>query len=147
MKFNWGHAIILVIVTGVMGFLTLVFLSTREKIDMVTEDYYPKELQYDDQIKKIKNYNALVTKVKISSNGEINIHFPNDIADANGITGLIHFYRPSNKELDVEQEIQLNDDYAMTIPKTQFKNGKYEVIIEWQANNQAYLTKQDIYID
>ncbi len=147
MKFNWGHGIILVILLSIAGFLTLVFISTNERIDMVTEDYYPKELKYEDQIDKIKNYNALAKKVKVSIGESLQIQFPDNIADASGITGLVHLYRPSDKDLDIEEEIKLNKAYSMSIPKQNLKNGKYELIIEWQANGQPYLTKQTVYVD
>ncbi|MCT4589422.1 MAG: FixH family protein [Carboxylicivirga sp.] len=147
MKFNWGHGIVLVIVTGVIGFLSLVFITTRERIDMVTDDYYPKELKYDEQITKIKNYNALTKKVVITSDKGIQIEFPDNIADANAIIGKVHLYRPSDKSLDVEKEIKLNPDYQMSLSSDKLKKGKYELIIEWEANGQPYLTKQELYID
>lgn len=147
MKFNWGHGIVLVIITGVIGFLSLVFITTRERIDMVTEDYYPKELKYDDQIAKIKNYNSLNKKVKVELGDELNILFPNDIADHDKISGIVHIYRPSDKDLDIEQEIKLNHNYQLSIEKSVLRSGKYELIIEWEANGQPYLTKEIIYID
>jgi hypothetical protein len=147
MKFNWGHGILLVILLSMAGFLTLVFISTNERIDMVTEDYYPKELKYDDQIEKIKNYNALTKKVEITLEESLLIQFPDDIANADAIRGLVHLYRPSDKDLDIEKEIKLDEAYRMTISKQDLKSGKYELIIEWQANGQPYLTKQAVYID
>ncbi len=147
MKFNWGHGIIVVIVLGVMSFLTLVFITTRERIDMVTEDYYPKELKYDDQIEKLKNYNALTQKVEVTLHDGLLIQFPDNIADAASINGLVHLYRPSDKELDVEATIKLNQSYQMVIPKNDLRSGKYELIIEWKANGQPYLTKQVVYVD
>ncbi|MBK3515718.1 FixH family protein [Carboxylicivirga marina] len=147
MKFNWGHGIALVIVTGVIFFISLVFITTRERVDMVTEDYYPKELKYDAQMDKMKNYNALDKKVVVNVGNAFEITFPDNIADANMIKGLVHIYRPSNKEFDVEEEIKLNEQFTMSIPLHKFQSGKYELIIEWEANGQPYLTKQDIYID
>ncbi|WP_439185458.1 FixH family protein [Carboxylicivirga taeanensis] len=147
MKFNWGHGIVVVIATAVLGFVSLVFIVTNERIDMVTEDYYPKELKYDDQIEKLKNYHALSKKVEVSLGESLLIQFPDDIADANAISGLVHLYRPSDKDLDIEQEIKLNAAYQMRITKDALRGGKYELIIEWQANGQPYLTKQAIFVD
>ncbi|MCU4158039.1 FixH family protein [Carboxylicivirga sp. A043] len=147
MKFNWGHGIILVIACSVIGFLSLVYVTTRERIDMVTEDYYPKELKYDNQIEKLKNYNALTKKVEVNIDQSFEIIFPDNIADADAITGLVHIYRPSDKTLDVEEDIKLDEHYKLSIPLSKLKSGKYELIIEWQANGQPYLTKQDIFID
>ncbi|MBR8535480.1 FixH family protein [Carboxylicivirga sediminis] len=147
MKFNWGHGIFLVIVLAVAGFLSMVFITTRERIDMVTEDYYPKELRYDDQIEKIKNYNALSKKVEVTLGDALYIQFPDNIANAPDINGLVHLYRPSDKDLDIEKGIQLDSSYAMSIPLSDLMSGKYELIIEWQANGQPYLTKEVVYVN
>ncbi len=148
MKFNWGHGIILVLVLAVSGFLFLVFITTRERIDMVTEDYYPKELKYEDQIKKSKNYNALSQKVKVEINDQqVLIQFPKEAGRAEEIEGVVHFYRPSDKYLDIEEDIDLDSAFSATFSKGDFKEGKYELIIEWKVGEKAFLTKQDIYID
>jgi len=147
MKFNWGHGIFIVIVIGITGFLSLLYITTRERIDMVTEDYYPKELKYEDQIIKTKNYNALREKVIVKVEDQVSINFPKQLGTAQQITGLVHFYRPSDKLLDVETELVLNDSYAMFFDKENFKEGKYEVIIEWQAGEKPFFTKLDLYID
>ncbi|WP_430809937.1 MULTISPECIES: FixH family protein [unclassified Carboxylicivirga] len=147
MKFNWGHGIVVVIVAGVLGLLSLMFITTRQRIDMVTDDYYPKELKYEDQISKIKNYKALAKKVTVEQKGGVLITFPDNIADADDIKGSVHLYRPSDKSLDIEMPVKLNEAYRMLLPLEAFKKGKYEVIIEWQANGQPYLTRQVLYID
>lgn len=147
MKFNWGHGIVLVMALAISGFLSLVFITSRERIDMVTEDYYPKELKYEDQIDKIKNYNALAGKIVVNVDQSVLILFPKDVGPADKVKGLIHFYRPSDKNLDIEEEISLNQSYSMSFPKEQFSEGKYELIIEWSVGEKSYLSKQDIYVD
>jgi len=147
MKFNWGHGLFVVILLGITGFLTLVFITTRERIDMVTDEYYPKELKYQDQIEKLKNYNALTQKVEMSMNGDLALVFPKLTEKPEGITGNIHIYRPSDKRLDLEKEIQLDTTYSAIFDKAAFQSGKYEVLIEWQANDQSYFTKMPLFID
>nr|WP_321410337.1 FixH family protein [uncultured Carboxylicivirga sp.] len=147
MKFNWGHGLVVVILLGITGFLSLVFITTRERIDMVTDEYYPKELEYQYQIEKLKNYNALSEKINIKINGNLAVVFPKITDKPDGITGNIHIYRPSDKRLDIEKEIQLDTAFIANFEKEKFKSGKYEVIIEWGANNQEYLTKLPLFID
>jgi len=147
MKFNWGHGIILILVVAISGYMILVYITTRQRVDMVTEDYYPKELKYEDQINKSKNYNALSQKVQVEIDQQLIIRFPKEAGSADEITGVIHFYRPSDKLLDIEKPIDLDNAFSMAFPKADFSAGKYELIIEWQVGETAYLTKQDIFID
>ena len=43
---NWGYKIILVYVLFVAGIVFLVVRSSMENTDLVTSDYYEKELKY-----------------------------------------------------------------------------------------------------
>ncbi|MBS2097433.1 FixH family protein [Carboxylicivirga linearis] len=147
MKFNWGHGLFVVIILGITGFLTLVFITTQERIDMVTDEYYPKELKYQKQIEKTKNYNALTQKIELKVNGDLAVVFPKLTDKPEGITGNIHIYRPSDKRLDLQKEIQLDTTFTTMFNKSALQSGKYEVIIEWQANNQPYFAKMPLYID
>ena len=147
MKFNWGHGIVLVLALAITGLLSLVYITSQQRVDMVTEDYYPKELKYEDQIRKIKNYNALEERVVVENTEVVKVTFPKEIGTYNAIKGIIHFYRPSDKNLDIEEEIVLNEDYSIEFSKAKFKEGKYQVLIEWQLAGVEYLSKQDIYID
>lgn len=146
MKFNWGHGIVLVIVLGVSFFLTLMYITTRERIDMVTEEYYPKELKYEEQITKEKNYKALEEGVSVEVGSSIIVQFPK-LCEAPEIKGMIHFYRPSDKRLDIDEELGLDNQYQMSFAKELFKTGKYQLIIEWSCGEEEYLTKQDLYIE
>nr|WP_319398365.1 FixH family protein [uncultured Carboxylicivirga sp.] len=147
MKFNWGHGLVVAILLGISGLLTLVYITTNERIDMVTDGYYPKELKYQDQIEKLKNYNALSEKIIMNQDGGLSIVFPRLTEKPSQILGKIHIYRPSDQRLDVEREIKLDSAFIAKFNKEDFLNGKYEVIIEWQANNQLFLTKLPLYID
>ena len=50
---NWGHKIIAVYVVFIAGMIFLVFKSSRQNIELVTEDYYAKELVYQQKIDEL----------------------------------------------------------------------------------------------
>jgi hypothetical protein len=49
---SWGKGIILVFVVFVLGIGVLVYRSMTKNIDLVTTNYYEKELKYQEQIDK-----------------------------------------------------------------------------------------------
>ena len=66
MKFNWGHGIVVTMGIAMSLILVLVYFSYQQTIDLVTEDYYPKQLVYENQIDKqnrITSYNVCYTKL------------------------------------------------------------------------------------
>ena len=55
MKWNWGTgiAITLVLFIGLMSFM--VFKSTQQRFDLVSENYYEEELNYQEVIDQKRN--------------------------------------------------------------------------------------------
>ena len=145
MKFNWGHGLFVVILLGVGGILLLVFLSTREKIDLVTEDYYPKELKYEKQIEKQKNTQKLPRKVSVNLAESLVIEFPEITEDASNIHGEIWLYRPSDKAFDKKEIIRLDSLFRQEFEISKYPAGKYEIILEWNCNNTEYYQKEILF--
>nr|MDA3928246.1 FixH family protein [Prolixibacteraceae bacterium] len=75
-KLNWGHGIFIAIAVMIFSLLTLVFFTVNQKIELVTEDYYPKELKYQEEIQKQKQTQQLQGKIEISIDDVVSIQFP-----------------------------------------------------------------------
>jgi hypothetical protein len=146
MKFNWGHGLFAVIVLGVSGILLLVYLSSKEKIDLVTDDYYPKELRYEEQIIRQKNTQNLSRKVSVTMERSLKLEFPDITAEASDIKGEIWLYRPSDKIHDRREVIRLDTIFRQEIELQNLPEGKYEVILEWNCNNTEYYQKEILYL-
>ena len=146
MKFNWGHGLTVVIAIGVAGILTLVYLSTKQKIDLVTDDYYPRELVYEKQIQKQRNTQSLDQKILMTISDTITFHFPELSNHPSEIKGKILFYRPSDRTLDREEPVILDSAFKQKYPASLLKQGKFEVIIEWEYNQVEYLQKEIVSI-
>lgn len=83
MKINWGTAIVLAFIAFIGFIVTLVVqMTTNEKYDydMVTEEYYKKELTFQDQLDKqvLTNDRKMAPNILISENG-IDIQFPGNL--------------------------------------------------------------------
>ena len=76
---NWGKKITIVYLAFVALIVTLVIVSVRQKVDLVTPDYYAKELNYQADINKINNAKALATPLKCVLQGQsILVTFPEE---------------------------------------------------------------------
>lgn len=142
MKFHWGHGLFVAIILGVSGISLLVILSVRERIDLITEDYYPRGLTYERQIEKIRNTNSLEQKVLIDVSDSLIITFPRIIDPPDSIQGEIWLYAAANKYADKKIQIKLNKAYYQTINLYQLNMTKYEIIIDWRAGGKSYFQKE-----
>lgn len=146
MKINWGHGLLIAIVIGTGGILFLVYMAFRQNIDLVTEAYYPKELVYESQISKIKNTNSLVNKVLVTVyRDSLHITFPKVVDIPDNIKGEIWLYFPADKTKDKKYSIDLSDKLRQSFILSNIKKGKFEVLIDWEAQGTEYFQREIIY--
>lgn len=145
-KLHWGVGIVITI-TCFIGFIMffVIKMSTDKKYDhdLVTEEYYKQELAYQDQIDAQQNSARLAKNIQVEVTAEgIQILFPSEKKD---IKGEVSLYRPSNKKLDLEIPISL-ENQQMLIPAEKLVEGKYKLSINWKSNETTYLYKKDLQI-
>lgn len=146
MKFNWGTGIVLAFIgfiSFIMYFIITMNSGNKYDHDLVSEDYYAEELQYQNDINKLKNTKNLTTNVRYeSTEAGLLITFPEHF-DYTQITGNMFLYRPSNKQLDFETAISLSNSNLL-IPDNRLVDGRWNIKIDWQYNGKSYLFKESI---
>jgi len=146
MKFNWGTGIVLAFIgfiSFIMYFVISMNFNKKYDHDLVTEDYYKKELSYQNDINKQKNANSLEENISYSKTSEgLLIKFPQNF-DPKKITGKVSLYRPSNKHLDFETPISLSEIYLL-VPDKRLLDGRWDISIDWQYDGKSYLYKKSI---
>lgn len=146
-RFNWGWGIALLYTSFAVFILFMVYLSTREEIELVTPDYYAKELDFQQQIDKINRANQLREPVKWKvNNRQVHITFPKQIT-ANGVKANTEFYRPNDKRLDFSVECQPDSNGVCVISSDRFYPGIYKMGLNWESNGVTYYNEGVINID
>lgn len=142
---NWGKKITLVYLGFVALIVTMVVISMRQKVDLVTPDYYAKELNYQTDINKMSNAKALKSSMKCSViNNTIEITFPEEHADQS-ISGLILAYKPSDNKSDREFQFNTNDG-RYVFSTENFMAGMYKIKVDWKAGDKEYQSESVIVI-
>lgn len=144
MKWNWGTKLV-VAMAVFMGFIiVLVIQTTKNDVNLVEKDYYPKGLKYQDRLDQIDNAAPYYNTIQIFQDAEnIVIQLP----QINPDTGTIYFFRPSNTELDKIYEFNPTDTYSQSFSKSAFQKGKYLVKIYWMENDKAYYIEKPFYFN
>ncbi|GAA3786373.1 MULTISPECIES: FixH family protein [Corallibacter] len=146
MKINWGTGIVLAFI-GFIGFILyfVITMSTNKEYnhDLVTEDYYKQELEFQNDINKQKNAKDLSKNISWTKNQDgLIIEFPENL-DAKKISGKVFLYRPSNKQLDFETPISLSKNHLL-IPDKRLLDGRWNIKVDWKYNGNLYLFKDEI---
>ena len=66
MKFNWGHGIAAFIGFFFIAIFSFIFFTLQFETNLVEEDYYPKEIAYQEKIDKMHNTELLKEKIRQS---------------------------------------------------------------------------------
>lgn len=137
MKLNWGAGIAILYAGFVVMILLLVGMSASQKIDLVTDQYYEEELQFQDKINKVNLTKALTDPLtwQVEEQG-IMIHYPKEFS-ADSLSGIVKLYCPSDNTKDRTFPIKVKNSEQL-IAASDLKSGRYYLQIDWKNGEQAY---------
>lgn len=137
---NWGKGIIIGMVLFMGFIITLVTIMMRQKVDLVQEDYYQQELEYNKQYDAESNYLSARKTIEIGSNADtLLLHFPVDFQTGKA---TIQLQRPNNKEQDLAFTIDAGEQ--VKIPLKRIEKGQFKCIVSGIYRGKAYQTSQQL---
>lgn len=146
MKFNWGTGIVLAFIgfiSFILYFVISMTVNKKYEHDLVTENYYSQELEFENELHKQRNAQSLEEDLFWTHTEKgLVITFPEDMTPSD-ITGNVFLYRPSNKQLDFESTISLSD-HNLLIPDKRLLGGRWNIKVDWQYKGNSYIFKKDI---
>lgn len=145
-RFSWPFAIVLAIVlfmAYILNFVYKAMASPEYNHELVTEDYYHKELKYQEEIDKQKRGLKLEQNITLQKTDEgIYIVFPNEF-EPKEITGTIELLRLSDENADVSVPI-ITKKHEILIENDKLIKGTYRLTVDWEAKGESYMYKKDI---
>ena len=138
---DWGKGILLAIIGFIVIIMTMVVISVRmEGIELVTENYYEAEINYQDQIDKEKSTLTLEREVLQfdAENQSLFLDLPV------GATGILHLFRPSDSKLDQKLTVEIKEENEKTVSIRNLQAGYWKAQLSWQENGESYYQEKKI---
>ena len=146
-KLNWGTGIVIAMalfMTFILQYVYRAVSNSDNHYELVSEDYYKDELYYQQEINKINDASKLDKNVTVKRIKEgFLVTFPINM-DVAKIKGNIYFQRPSDKNLDFEQDISLKE-HKLLIKHNNLVAGKWNVRVDWKYEDEEYLLKETVF--
>ena len=137
-KWNWGTGIFIFITLFVLANAVVIYLSLKQRNDLVAEEYYPQGLEYQKQIDRFANANSLKDKIQMSEeSGELVIIYPAELKGRD-IKGQVIFFRPSDERADFNDSIRFDTAMIQRIPVQKMMKGKYIAKFFWIMDGKEY---------
>ncbi len=137
-KINWGTGIAMLYVAFVIGILGLVALTTTQRVDLVSEDYYALELDFQNKIDKTQRSKALTAPLRWEiTDTALEIKYPAEFASRD-LSGRVRFYCPSDNGKDIEFAILADAQNQQAIPLSKIQKGRYLLQFDWKNQQTTY---------
>ena len=142
---NWGKSIVLSFILFAAFIGTLVTVCLRQDISLVSKDYYKEELQYENQLTRLKNVSQLASKpvIKVLENKTIQITFDR-FADME--KGELRLFRPSDSSKDKKYSLVPTSKATQEFPTTDLTPGMYRAKMQWTMNGKEFFLEEVIFI-
>ncbi|MCL3781724.1 hypothetical protein EMN47_15165 [Prolixibacteraceae bacterium JC049] len=146
-KFHWGKALGVVIGLYLTGMIIFLIFSINRDVNLVSDDYYPKELNYQKTIEQKQNAQRLQKILPLDlKNDSVLIALPDEFVP-DSVKGMVVFYRPSSSKLDIKHKIKLNDRGVFSASTKKMESGKYQIQLSCVHQGTSYYWEQDLYIE
>ena len=138
---NWGKGIIIVMSTFVVFILTLVFTLMSNQVDLTSEDYYKREVGFQEEINAKKLGEPFLSQLQVrQTKDSIHISFKDSVPSK---IGTIEFIRPSNQKLD-KAFVWKGNSFAISSNK--LEKGLYKIRLDFTKNKDKILLETEIVI-
>lgn len=141
-KMNWGKGIIIAMGVFITFIVILITIIMSNKVDLVSEDYYKKEISFDDEIDAKNNFSQTGQKFNLTQNENHLIANLPDIKGSKSFT--LTLSRPNDKESDISYTIFETKTYL--IDKKKLKRGIYNYRLECKIGEKTYLETGEYYL-
>lgn len=140
---NWGKGIVIGMALFMGFIITLVVIMMRQNIDLVREDYYQKEIEFDQQYNAEKTYvdtkdSILITVIDKSLEIKLGKSFQADSIS-------IELKRPNNQKQDLTFRVLAQP--VLSFPTEKLPKGTFECFIFGKTGGKDYQYKENIYIN
>ncbi|MCS3796647.1 FixH family protein [Niastella sp. OAS944] len=146
MTFNWGHKLTLGFIAFAGMIVYMVVQSMNTRYELVSNEYYKDELQYQQVIDGASRANQLSSKATVTQqNDELIIQLPAEMQQKT-ITGSLWFYNATDSKKDKKMALQVNDHATQIIDSRLFLPGNYTAKLSWAGNSETYYSEVPVTI-
>lgn len=140
----WPYSIIAFFTVAICTFVSYAVFTARHSVDLVSEDYYERELAYQDRIDSRQRALDLAERPAWEHQDparQLVLKFPNEQA-VRLQQGELIFYRASDKDLDRRVPLALDANGSQAIATAAMPAGLWQLQLHWTMDGEAYYLEE-----
>ncbi len=146
-KLSWPIGIIIIYGFFLVTLISFIIFTRYNQVNLVSEDYYQKEINYQKQIDRIERTRTLPESLEwkfLKNEDKIYFIFPKEISTHN-FEGEVIFFRPSDSSQDIRTNLEISENNDQFIDIKHLARGYWKIKILWSVNDLEYF-KEDIFV-
>jgi nitrogen fixation protein FixH len=137
-RFSWGLGITFLYSGFVVLIIGMVVMAMRQKVDLVSRDYYEQELKFQDKIDQVGRTALLQSPLTWEVKPDVfSMRFPAEF-QGQKISGNIYFFNPSDDKKDKKIALSPDASGLFEIPTAGLKKGVFKIQVSWQVKDVTY---------
>ena len=144
----WPLGIILTLVVFFAGTVGLVVMACSQRVDLVSPDYYERELKFQGQIDQVERTHRAASQASVAYDAAgkcITVSLPADQAGRE-ISGCIELYRPSAAGMDRAVKLAPDAKGVQRVDAADLAPGLWKVRVSWTFERQDYFLDQKVVV-
>ena len=145
----WMWGVVASIVACITFFVGFAVWTFQDDVELVYDNYYDKDVVFDQQIKRVGRTQALPFKPSLNyhqQNETLTIKFPLALGHS-PTSGEVLLFRPANLKHDRLFKLTLQGDSLQTIQLPGLDPGLWRIKINWTSGGQEYYLEQALMVD
>ncbi len=143
----WPIAITGFFIIAIIFIATFIAFAVRQREDLVSADYYEREVRYQSQLDSMNRSQVVAAKTVVTfepAQQAIIIALPE--AKVPGVTGIIHLYRPSDARQDRELPLSLDKAGIQHLDSKMLSDGLWKVRVKWNVGGEEFFIEQPVIV-
>ena len=136
----WPLGIVLTLVVFASGIATLVVIASSQKVELVSENYYEQEIQYQQRLDSLDRARQAGASFAYDNTGKrIIISLASGSAAQPDAPARVQLYRASSADLDQELALVPGPGGMQTADTASLAPGPWKVRASWMVGGREYL--------
>lgn len=137
-KWNWGTGLALVLAVFILTMGFTLYRASQHRWNLVTEDYYEKELHYQEVIDGRENATTLADRARVNWDEQsMHLHLPKGLQGQTA-QGEIHWYCLQDQRRDFTESLENWSVSAKKWPLKKFAAGRWTAKVKLTVNGKPY---------
>jgi len=145
----WMWGLTATIVASIVFFVGFAIWTFQDDVELVYDNYYEKDVVFDQQIKRVARTGALLLKPVLNYNQTtqmLAVKFPLALGHA-PTTGEVLLFRPADLHKDRLFPLELIGDSLQTISLPDMVSGLWRIKLNWTSGGEEYYLEQSLMVN